>query len=195
MFKPQLVTAPAAPLLSTAEAKAHCRVDHDDENSLIDDIVSDVTSYLDGWGGVMGRCLIRQTWRQDYAGWSGVLRIPFPDVSSITSVTYKDTSGVEQTVSSADYVMKQDQLSAYIRFKSTFTAPALELDNPSPVSVTYVAGYGADADAVPGAIKRAALLLVGHYYENREAVTVGVVSTDLVMAVDALIAPHRRVGI
>ena len=195
MFKPQRITPPAAPLISTADAHAHCRVDHDDENDVLDACVADATSYLDGWSGVMGRCLINQTWRQDFARWGPAMRLPFPDVSSIASITYKDQDGVQQTVDAAMYEIAQDHLSAAVFFKTTFTIPALEFDVPAPISVTYVAGYGADADAVPGAIRRAALLLVGHYFENREAVTVGVTSSDLQMAVDALIAPHRRVGV
>lgn len=62
------------------------------------------------------------------------------------------------------------------------------------VSVTYVAGYG-NADAVPAPIKAAILLIVGHLYENREASTVGVSAELLPMAVDALLAPYRRVGL
>lgn len=37
----------------------------------------------------------------------------------------------------------------------------------------------------------AMLLLVGHWYENREAVALGTIATDLPMAVEALISPYR----
>ncbi|MFP5432845.1 MAG: head-tail connector protein [Alphaproteobacteria bacterium] len=44
-------------------------------------------------------------------------------------------------------------------------------------------------------MKAAILLLVGHWYANREAVVTGTIATQLPMAVDALLAPLRRVGI
>jgi len=38
----------------------------------------------------------------------------------------------------------------------------------------------------------AMLLLIGHWYENREAVVTGSTATELPMAVHALIGPHRH---
>ena len=57
-----------------------------------------------------------------------------------------------------------------------------------------IAGYGAAA-AVPAAIKQAMLLLIGHWFANREAVNVGNIVTAMPLAVEALIAPYRRVGV
>lgn len=53
------------------------------------------------------------------------------------------------------------------------------------VQVNYVAGYGA-ASAVPQTIKHAMLLLIGHWYVNREAV--GPSMSAAPMAVDSLLA-------
>jgi len=58
--------------------------------------------------------------------------------------------------------------------------------------VTFVSGYGAAA-AVPKAIKQALLLLIGHLYENREAVTTANLN-ELPMAVNALLYPYRVWG-
>lgn len=52
------------------------------------------------------------------------------------------------------------------------------------------AGY-ADAAAVPQGIKQAMLLLVGSWYENREATISGATIAEVPFAVDALIAPYR----
>lgn len=38
----------------------------------------------------------------------------------------------------------------------------------------------------------AMLLLIGHWFENREAVVVGSTTSELPMAVEALIAPYRH---
>ena len=41
-------------------------------------------------------------------------------------------------------------------------------------------------------ITTAMLLIIGHWYENRESVVVGSTASELPMAVDALISPHRH---
>ena len=41
---------------------------------------------------------------------------------------------------------------------------------PNAVTVTYVAGYGTARTDVPGTIKSAMKLLMGHWFENREEV-------------------------
>lgn len=48
---------------------------------------------------------------------------------------------------------------------------------------------------VPADIKLATLLLVGHYYVNREAVITGSINSKLAMAVDAHLAPYKLVAI
>lgn len=58
-----------------------------------------------------------------------------------------------------------------------------------PAAITFTAGYGAPTD-VPAAIRQAMLLLVTQWYEHRQVTGTG---TALPFAVDALLAPFRRV--
>jgi hypothetical protein len=44
---------------------------------------------------------------------------------------------------------------------------------------------------VPQAIKQAALLLVGHWYANREAVSIGESVAEIPLAATALLEPFR----
>ena len=56
-----------------------------------------------------------------------------------------------------------------------------------------MAGYGA-ASTVPTSIKQAMLLLIGHWYENREAMVESKFAASLTEApyvVEALLSPHR----
>lgn len=192
MYRPVLVIAPAAAttLITLAQAKAHLREDSSDQDSVINALIGAAVSHLDGWTGILGRCLLTQTWRQDFDSFSQCLRLPLAPVSAIASVKYDDTGGVEQTVSSNSYALLTDELGSYVRFVDTFAFPSIE-DQPASVRVAYAAGY-ADADAVPQAIKQGILLAIGHWYANREAVTVGVVAAKLPMACEALWAPWRR---
>ncbi len=71
------------------------------------------------------------------------------------------------------------------------------LSMPTRYRVTYDAGYSASGDvwAAPEDIKQAVLLLVGHWFENREGVTIAHIATELPLAVAALIDGHIRVAV
>lgn len=192
MHAPVRTVAPAAPVITTAEAKAHLRVDGSDEDTLIDVYVAAAADHLDGWTGVLGRALVTQTWRQDFDAFDRCMRLPVGPVASVTSVTYLDAAGDSQTVAAPNYQLLADALGAYVRFSDDYPFPTVADDGPA-VSVTYVAGVA--AAAVPAALKAALLLLVGHYFANREAVITGTIATALPLAVNSLIAPYRRVGV
>lgn len=194
MNRPVRVTPPSATPLALADVKAHLNIDFDADDTLLGALIQAATDHLDGWSGVLGRCLVTQTWRQSFEEFTGrTLRLPFPGAASITSVTYQDADDATQTVAPESYALKEDALGAYLFFAESFTVPET-FYRPDAVSVTFTAGYGA-ADAVPQAIKQAMLLLIGHWYENREAVNIGNIPTEIPMAMNALIAPYRRVSV
>lgn len=195
MHRPVRTTAPPA-VVSLEEIKRHVvAVDFTDDDTLLGVLVQAATDHLDGWSGILGRCLVSQEWRQDFSCWPrcGDLRLPFPDVASVV-VKYSDADDGEQTVSASFYEVLSDARSAFVRFTDLFAPPALFDQRSDPVRVSFTAGYGAAAD-VPAALKVAIMMLAAHWYQNREAVSVGDTATPVPMAVDALIAPYRRVGI
>ena len=60
---PALVTPPSGAVVTLAAAKAHLRVDHDLDDSAIGALIAAAEAHLDGYGGILGRCLLTQTWR------------------------------------------------------------------------------------------------------------------------------------
>lgn len=197
MLDPVRVTPPAEMPVSAEEAKAHLRVTHSGDDETIAAYLAAAVARLDGHAGLLGRCMVSQTWRQDYGCWPkhGLFRLPFPNVTSIGSLTYFDASNVEQTVASDLYQLHQDGMSSFVWLRSAFTYPSLYDDRIDPVRITFTAGYGAAAD-VPADLKHAIKLLLGDFYEHREDTVVGSVDVrPLPRGVDHLIAPHRRVGV
>lgn len=189
MTRIRRVVAPAEPVVSLAEAKAHLRVEHADEDAYITSLVQAATSHLDGWSGTLGRALVEQTWEVTLDAFPvGAIHLPLGDVIAVTSVKYDDTAGDEQTVSSTDYFLDNRSLDGWVVPFADVSWPDT-LDAVNAVRVRYTAGYGA-ASAVPAAIRHAILMLVAHWYANREAVTAGGASA-LPMAVDALTHPFR----
>jgi uncharacterized phiE125 gp8 family phage protein len=190
MYRPVQTVAPSDTPVSVTEVKAQLDITYTDKDTLITGLLNAAVSMLDGWSGILGRCLVTQTWRQDYDDFRSCLRLPLFPVASITSVKYFDTSAAEQTIDPSNYTLRHDERGAYVEFKSTYSFPALNVE-AAAVNVIYVCGSAA-AD-VPPAIKNAIMLLVRHWFDNPSAVVVGVPAQTMPMAVDALIAPFRRI--
>lgn len=194
MHKPVLITAPAELAVTLARVKAWLWVDHSAHDSMITDMIKAATALMDGHAGVLGRAIINQTWRQDFADWpastDNFLRLPFPDVSSIVSVKYSDVANVEQTVDAALYQLLEDERGSYLRMTDDFTDPALYDDRIDPVRVTFVAGFGADSDAVPQGLQAGIMQAVANWYKTREGD-----HSSLPKGVTSAIAPWRRVPV
>lgn len=196
MYRPVLVTPPAIKPVTLTEAKAWLDIGYTDKDTVITGLIGAATAHLDGWTGILGRCLCEQTWRQDFDDFRSCLRLPLFPVISITSVEYTDTAGAEQTIPSENYTLKNDDLGAYVEFTSSYSFPSLNTESAA-VRVTYLAGYADIAgtpktSSVPDDIKNAIALLVRHWFDNPGAVVVGVTAQQLPQGVDALLAKHRR---
>lgn len=193
MHAPVLVIPPADSPVSLAEAKANCRVDaqNTDEDGLISSLISAATSMLDGYSGILGRCLVTQTWEVTTDSVTRCIRLPFPATDVVIEV--RDSSGGSDTVLASNYSLLQDERGSYVRFNDDYSYPS-DLAEVAAVRIEVEAGYGDPAD-VPAAIRQAILLLVAHWFANREAVNVGNITSALPFAVDALITPFRRIGV
>lgn len=187
---PVLVTPPAAYPVNLAQAKSQCRVDHTDDDADIQSYLDAAIEHLDGYGGILGRALVNQTWRQDFAGFCDVMRLPLAPLVSITSVTYYDADNALQTLSAATYTSYTDARGPVIALNYGQTWPAV-YPRPNAVSVTFVAGYGAAATDVPSRIRNAIRIHVEQMYRTR-----GVDTAEQrypTMTYERLIKPFERV--
>lgn len=159
---PILVSAPTLQPVTLAEAKAHCRVDGVDDDGVISAMVSAAVGHLDGWTGVLGRCMMPQTWKVSVS--AGDVVLPMPDV----------------TAASAGYVAGASALTVTPSALGPVVTVAEDCD------VTFTCAMPADLLATARA---AVLMLVGHWYANRESVASGL--TEAPMAVDMLVSQMR----
>ena len=191
----RLITGPTIDPVSLAEARAHCRIDESADDGLVAGYLMAARSYIESTTGLS---LISQTWEMTLHDWpladEGIV-LPRQPVQSITSVQYYDTAGALQTLSSAAYEIDTSAMPAQIVLADGYSWPQLD-DRLAPVVIRFVAGYGASPGSIPEAIRHAILLLVGHFYANREQVVVGagLAVAQLQYGVDALIAPYKVRG-
>lgn len=193
MYRPFLVTPPAIKPVTLTEAKAWLDIGYTAKDTVITGLIAAATAHLDGWAGILGRCLCEQTWRQDFDRFNRCLRIPLAPVISITSVKYDDADDVEQTVGPQFYTLQNDDLGPYVKFLDTYSFASLHDERPA-VRVTYLAGYPTVGGAWSGPedIKHAIALLVRHWFDNPTAVVVGVTAQKMPQSVDALLAKYER---
>ena len=183
----KVVTPPAVEPVSTSEAKAHCRVDISDDDTLIGSLIVGARAYVEAF---VNRAMVTQTLELvlDRFPMGNTLALPMPPLQSVTSVTYYDESGTGATLSSSQYLVDTDSHPGWIVLKDGYTWPSTTLQAANGVRIRFVAGYGLAA-SVPQMYKQAILMMVGHYYENREAAVVGsgLVVMELPLAVRNLL--------
>jgi uncharacterized phiE125 gp8 family phage protein len=121
--------------------------------------------------------LLPQTWELALDSWpSFPVRLPRAPVSSIVSITYLDPLNALQTLSPSGYVLRGGQPSR-LDIVGGFVLPALS-DQIEAVRVRMICGF-ADAASVPNRAKQAIRFLAAHWYENREAVNIGNITSEL----------------
>ena len=179
------VTAPAEEPVTLEQAKAQCRVDAADEDALIASLIPAARESVEH---LLGRALMTQTLERTLDAFpAGAIALAMPPVSAVTSIQYIDTDGAEQTLAAELYVLDADADPPSVRPAPGAAWPST-YGVPNAVRVRFVAGH-ADADAVPQAVRHWILLVVGHWYANREAA--GVRQMPVLPFVDGLLDRWR----
>lgn len=126
--------------------------------------------------------LVIDTWPQSY-----IISLPRPPLVSVASVIYTEDDDTERTLPSSDYFVDTNAWPGRVVLRDGYNWPSVTLRESSAVVITYTAGY-ASATNIPQRYKQAILLLVGHWYENREMVaTSGAVPKSYPMAWDSIV--------
>lgn len=155
-----LITAPTADVVTVSELKTMLGITTDADNDLLEVMIKAVVNQLDpAAGGWLGRALRPQTWELRLSEFpSDCIHLPYPPVTSVTSVKYDDSDGVEQTLTvTTDYRVfgLSDHKGASVWPPYNDSWPSARYDKES-VRVRYIAGY--DGDAMPQPIKNAVAL-------------------------------------
>lgn len=145
----RLITAPASEPVTVDEVKFDASIDGSESDVVIASLIKAARIEAEKR---TGRALITQTWELVLDAFPAAeIEIGKLPVSTITSVKYYDTNGVQQTLASDKYALDADTLPGWV-------LPAYGTDWPdtydmaNAVVIRFVAGYG-DASAVPDDIK------------------------------------------
>lgn len=180
-----LTTPPAVEPISTAEAKAHIRVDHSDDDTYIDTLVSAARQDTE-----------RVTWRQMITATYTLtldrfpenvdfIELPRPPLQAVSSITYVDVNGDTQTWADTNYTVATGGGAGRVNLVAGKVWPSMQTRFNS-VTITYTAGYGDASTDVPEVLRQGMLLKIGHWYENREAVVIGGTPMSLPIATERI---------
>ena len=183
----RLVTPPALEPVSLDEAKLHLRVDFDDDDGLIQSIITAARIAAET---ITGRQFVTARWKASFDQFCGAdpaLLIHKSPVQAIVSIQYMGTDGKWHTIPDNDYVT--DLITEPARITPAFGKVwPMVLPQIGSVVVTFDAGYG-NADAVPEGIKSWIKLRVGSLYSHREEVSR--TSITPLPFVDGLLDPYK----
>lgn len=143
-------------------AKQHLRLlpDPSDDDDLVDEAIADARGWVENY---TGQKLVAEDVVEKIDWFAGDL-LTWPIVS-VDAVTYLDRAGNEQTLDPAAYRLLNEIRPARLVPVPGKGWPAT-LGEQS-VSVAMTAGYES-ADEIPRGMRRAMLLLITGYYDNRD---------------------------
>jgi uncharacterized phiE125 gp8 family phage protein len=173
------IEAPAA-VMTLEEAKAHLRVDHNDEDSKIAALLLAATAQFDGPEGRLRKAIMPQTWETAFDAFTNELKLPLGPLLSVVSVTYVDGDGAEQTVSSNDYEIDRYSPDAWVVTSGSWPSAMTTIN---AVKVRWIAGMSpVDAPVCPPDLQAAVKLKLAELYDG----------SDFAEAINSLIYTHKR---
>jgi uncharacterized phiE125 gp8 family phage protein len=167
----KVATQPVVEPVSVADAKAHCRIDTNTDDSYVAALVSAAREYCETY---MDETLIDTQYVMRLDAFPAAIELPRPPMSqtparTAVSVVYTASdAGNTATLSTSEYRIDRDSKPGTLRPLYGGSWPSHLLDYGS-VTVTWWGGRGVDGGSVPQRVKAAILMLVGQWYERRMA--------------------------
>jgi uncharacterized phiE125 gp8 family phage protein len=140
------------------------------EDGLLNTLITTAREYCEGF---QNRAYIEQTWQLWMDSWprEDRIQIPLPPLVSVLSIKYYGTDDTEYTLTPTEYFVDTKSEPGRVVLGYGKSWPIVILRPANGVCIEFVAGYGATASVVPKKVSQAMLLLIGHWFKNREALS------------------------
>ncbi len=186
-MSPILTTPPSVEPISLAEAKAHLRVTHADDDIYINTLITAARSTVEQFCGL---ALLQQSWSVFHDAWPelGVFSLPLAPVLAITDLLIYGEDDVAAVLDPAHYVLDSASRPCRLVLRQGRNFPTLGR-RVNGIEIKLNAGFGATADSVPAPIKQALLIIVADWYASRGDVDAG----PMPLSARCLLHPYRTV--
>lgn len=165
--KHRVLVPPQEEPLSLSDVRLHLRLipgDDAEDDAILLPLISASREYCEN---ITGRALAVQTIAAYPAAGQRTVILPRPSFVELLDIQAHYADGVSEVLAPSLYDV--DDVDGAV----VLCSPPEGLRERNPIAIRYRAGY----KEVPFAVRQAMLLLVGHWYENREAVEVGAVAS------------------
>jgi len=162
------INAPASFPITLQQVKEWTRIKDNISDAELSGLIQAATGSAES---LMNRPIINRSYTQTMDFLPSVIELLQVKVQSVTSITYLDTDGNQQTLAADQYRIDFGSL-----YKKATIEPAHSITWPNTrnvsgsIIITYVAGFGVDLNSVPADVQQAIAYLVGHYYDTRDIV-------------------------
>lgn len=188
------------PPITLEEARAHLRLDatgspptHPDD-AMIEGMVEAARDYIEDYTEQVWSA---RSFTQSLEAFpNGPIELGLGPHIDLVSIAYLDESKVSQTIDLDNVVIDPYHDRALVYPAVDYAWPRT-YPSPIAITITFIAGFGPTAESpiqnvhpVPKSVKQAALLILGHLYENRED-TVEKALASIPLGALSLIQRHR----
>lgn len=180
----QLTQTDDTPFLDLNIVKSFLHIEHDEDDVILDSLIEVAAQHIEGRHGCTGSQFREAQFKLDIDGaplarWE----LPLNPIISVEEISCLDVDGNPYIIEPDDYKVITQAYIGYVDLNE------YHINNYTDYSVVYTSGY----QSIPRPVQHAAMLLVGHYYENREATVQGTSKGSLKaipMGVTDLLAPY-----
>lgn len=189
----KLITAATSLAVSVERAKERLRIGGTDSDLDLTALILAATKAVEH---STGRTIQPSQWEYTTDCWE--IEIPAVPVRVVTEIAYLDADHVEQVIDPANYYWNDTSSGATVNFITGYSFPVLS-DRDGAIIIRFDSGYddtgsgsGGDPDLfLPKDIELAILFLVGHWYNVREPVNIGNITSALPLTFEFLASPLR----
>ncbi len=160
-----LTTPPTVEPISLAEAKAHLRISHTDDDTYISTLIIAARRIVEIQYDLS---LLQQSWSLYADQWpvDGVFAIPLSPLLSVVDLKVYGDDDVAATIDPAHYYIDKASFPARVALRrGRVFAPPGRGTNGLELKITT--GFGISAASVPLEIKQALLIIIADWYANR----------------------------
>lgn len=181
----KIITPVSTEPITLHEVRQHLRLPETDaEDALLLSLIKTARSYCEHY---TRRALAGQTleFYPNLFHDADPIELPCPPLQRVIEISYKDKTGDETFLPPSSYLVDTSSEPGRIMPAAGKSWPAFTPYPSLPIRIRFFSGY----DNLPFSIRLAILLLVGHWYENREAT--GNTNSLIDFSVHSLLAPYR----
>ena len=188
----KIETKPTLKLVTVTECKNFLRVDFTDDDNYISDLIDMAIETIENYCNIS---IYEQTLVQQCDLWEetfNLLRSPIQNSGDLTveHIKYYDENDVQRVWDASNYNVDTNMSPARIYLKDDSDSYPTIATRIFPIEVKYKSGTDA-VNSAPKILKQACLLIIGHFYENRQPYIVGRSVSEIPMTVKYLLDKHK----